>query len=60
MVDVRRLPVGEDDEAIKVTLDELAREGARRMIATALEAEVADYVERFAEQRAAGCGTLPS
>jgi len=50
MVDVRRLPVGEDDE-IAVTLDDLAREGARRMIATALEAEVADYIERFAEER---------
>jgi hypothetical protein len=35
MVDVRRLPVGEDIESW-VTLDELAREGARRMIATAL------------------------
>jgi putative transposase len=50
MVDVRRLPVGEDNE-ITVTLDELAREGARRMIATALEAEVADYIESFAEER---------
>src|SRR5688500_15092008 len=50
MADVRRLPVGEETE-IAVTLDELAREGARRMIATALEAEVADYVERFAEER---------
>ena len=51
MVDVRRLPVGEDNEIVAVTLDELAREGARRMIATALEAEVADYIERFAEER---------
>jgi putative transposase len=50
MVDVRRLPVGEDDE-IAVTLDDLAREGACRMIATALEAEVADYIERLAEER---------
>ncbi|MEA2234770.1 MAG: hypothetical protein QOD83_4586 [Solirubrobacteraceae bacterium] len=50
MVDVRRLPIGEDDQTA-VTLDDLAREGARRMIATALEAEVADYVERFAEDR---------
>jgi putative transposase len=50
MEDVRRLPVGEDDEG-QVMLDELAREGARRMIATALAAEVADYVERFAEER---------
>jgi len=30
---------------ITQTLDELAREGARRMIAVALEAEVAQYVE---------------
>src|SRR3954471_3018118 len=50
MVDVRRLPAGEDN-AVAVTLDELAREGARRMIAVALEAEVADYVERFVEER---------
>jgi transposase-like protein len=50
MVDVRRLPVGEDNE-ITVTLDELAREGARRMIATALEAEVAEHIERFADER---------
>jgi putative transposase len=50
MEDVRRLSVGEDDE-VAVTLDDLAREGARRMIATALEAEVADYVGRFADER---------
>jgi transposase-like protein len=50
MEHVRRLPVGEENE-IRVTLDELVREGARRMIAVALEAEVADYVERFAEER---------
>ena len=50
MEDVRRLPIGENDQTA-VTLDDLAREGAGRMIATALEAEVADYVERFAEQR---------
>src|SRR3954467_3479255 len=50
MEDVRRLSVGEDHE-IAVTLDELAREGARRLIAAALRAEVADYVERFAAER---------
>jgi transposase-like protein len=50
MEDVRRLPAGEKHE-IAVTLDDLAREGARRMIATALEAEVADYIERFADER---------
>src|SRR3954467_7820776 len=51
MEDVRRLPVGEDNKGIAVTLDELAREGARRMIAAALKAEADDYVERFAEER---------
>src|SRR3954454_2879542 len=51
MEDVRRLPVGEVNEGNAVSLDELAREGARRMIAAALEAEVADYIERFAEER---------
>src|SRR4051794_29026337 len=50
MEDVRRLPVREDSDEIAVTLDDLAREGARRMIATALEAEVADYIERFADE----------
>src|SRR5829696_4192153 len=50
MVDVRRLPVGEDNE-VAVSLDDLAREGARRMIASALEAEVSEYVERFGDER---------
>jgi len=50
MDDVRRLPVGEDNQ-IAVTLDALAREGARRMIAAALKAEADDYVERFADER---------
>lgn len=50
MEDVRRLPVGEDNE-IAVTLDDLAREGARRMIAAALKAEADEYVDRFAEDR---------
>jgi putative transposase len=50
MADVRRLAVGEVAE-VAVTLDELAREGARRMIAAALEAEVGEYIERFAEER---------
>jgi putative transposase len=50
MDDVRTRSVGEDDR-IEVTLDDLAREGARRMIATALEAEVGEYVERSADER---------
>jgi putative transposase len=36
---------------ITQTLDELAREGARRMIAAALEAEVAEYVETLGHHR---------
>jgi putative transposase len=49
MENVRRLPVGENDDVESaLLLDALAREGARRMIAAALEAEVADYIDRFA------------
>ncbi len=51
MVDVRRLPVGESSNEIALSLDDLAREGARRMIASALEAEVGEYVERCADER---------
>jgi transposase-like protein len=47
MEDVRRIHVGEEDE-VALTLDDLAREGARRMIAAALEAEVEEYVGEFA------------
>jgi len=49
MENVRRLPSGENDEA-QVSLDELAREGARRMIAAALEAEVDEYVSVFVDE----------
>jgi putative transposase len=49
MQNVRTLPVGEQDEG-RVTLDDLAREGARRMIAAALEAEVEQYVSSFVEE----------
>ena len=51
MMDVRRLPVGEDNEEITLALDALAREGARRMIAAALRAEADEYVERFRDER---------
>lgn len=37
-------------EEIVLTLDELAREGARRMFAAALRAEADDYVARFADE----------
>jgi hypothetical protein len=36
---------------VRATLDELVREGARRMIAAALEVEVEEYVRRFADER---------
>ena len=49
MQDVRRLPTEGNDE-VAVTLDELAREGARRMIAAALEAEVEQYVASFTDE----------
>lgn len=42
-------PDGGPNEA--PTLDTLAREGARRMLMAALEAEVAEYVGRFADAR---------
>jgi putative transposase len=49
MADLRRLPLERDDE-VAVTLDDLAREGARRMIAAALVAEADEYVEAFTDE----------
>ena len=49
MGDVRRIEGGRGERAA-VTLDELAREGARRMIAAALEAEVEEYVCSFVDE----------
>src|SRR4051794_33048965 len=51
MEDVRRLPVGAGSDEIAGALDDLAREGARRLIAAALKAEADDYVQRFADDR---------
>ncbi len=48
MEDVRRID-GERADHAPVTLDDLAREGARRMIVMALEAEVEEYVASFIE-----------
>src|SRR5512134_625492 len=50
MGDVRRIDGGRGEQAA-VTLDELAREGARRMIAAALETEVDQYVASFVDER---------
>jgi putative transposase len=41
---------GQGDELAR-SLDDLAREGARRMLAAALEAEVAAYIERHRDER---------
>ena len=49
-MNVRTFPVGESDEEMTLALDELAREGARRMIAAALRAEADEYVERFSDE----------
>ena len=46
-------PAGEAP-TIGATLDDLARDGARRMIAAALQLEVAEYVAGFREARDAG------
>jgi putative transposase len=50
MTNVRTLPVDGGNEEITLALDELAREGARRMIAAALRAEADEYVERFSDE----------
>jgi putative transposase len=43
--------VGGEHEGLSLDLDEIARAGARRMLAEALEAEVADYIEAARGQR---------
>jgi putative transposase len=51
MVDVRRLQLEHDVDDVVATLDDLAREGARRMIAAALRVEADEYVAAFTEER---------
>src|SRR5215218_4380283 len=51
------LSVVADEQAraeLRMDLDELAREGARRMLAAALEAEVDAYLAAFAAERDEG------
>jgi transposase-like protein len=50
MVDVRTLTIAESNGEIAITLDELAREGARWMIAAAMRAEADEYVARFGDE----------
>ena len=42
---------GTTEETVPPTLDEIAREGARRMLVAALEEEVSRYVEVHADAR---------
>jgi len=51
MVKVAEEGVGGEAGEMRLTLDELAREGARRMLVAALEVEVAAYVEAHRETR---------
>lgn len=46
MLKLHARPVEEQGADLGLSLDELAREGARRMLAPALEAEVAEYLEQ--------------
>ena len=53
---MQRIPKGTETATtaaavVGPSLDELAREGARRMLVAALEVEVADYLARFGEVR---------
>ncbi len=50
MTNVVTLPSGGGNEEMLDSLDALAREGARRMIAAALRAEADEYVERYADE----------
>jgi putative transposase len=51
MVEITTNEDGRTAEEFIPPLDELAREGARRMIAAALKFEADEYVERFGQQR---------
>jgi hypothetical protein len=50
MMNVVTLPSVGGNEKMSDTLDTLAREGARRMIAAALRAEADAYVEQFSDE----------
>ena len=51
MLRIQDPPKESKQEEVGKTLDGLAREGARRMLMSALEEEVSDYVERRVEER---------
>jgi transposase-like protein len=51
MLTVVPVPAGRDSSASASLIDEIVREGARRMLAEALQAEVDAYIAAFADQR---------
>lgn len=51
MLTVYEKAAGEEEGTLSLTLEEIAREGARRMLAAALEAEVAGYLEEHEPER---------
>lgn len=51
MLTVHEKAAGEEEGTVSSTLEEIAREGARRMLAAALEAEVAAYLEEYESER---------
>ena len=51
VLDSAREDNAQTTEGVAPTLDEVAREGARRMLPTALEEEVAHYIEAHADAR---------
>ena len=50
MQSIHQVDDGREEEAM-LDLDEIARQGARRMLAEALEAEVRDYIEAATGER---------
>lgn len=51
MLQITPEPFEWEEDELAITVDELARKGARKMLMTALKAEVADYVDRHREER---------
>lgn len=51
MLTVHEKAAGEEEGTVSSTLEQIAREGARRMLAAALEAEVAAYIEEHQQTR---------
>jgi putative transposase len=51
MLRIHQEEAAREEKVVEMSLDELAREGARRMILAALEIEVEEYVSRLRDER---------